>query len=337
MKTNMIWNILATLALLTAALPARSAEERFVPTTVSQEAAELIRELEPDSLPAGTMQEWQAAWEATEEAFRALNEQAREHYPAQIERRSIAGMEHLLLTPRNLDPANAQRILVYVHGGAHTVSSPDSTLVSSLPAAHFTRTRVLAVRYPLAWQKPHPASRDLIVAVYRAILKDYAPRRIAMYGDSAGGAALMSAILRMRDEGLPMPAAVGLLSPWADVTKTGDSQTLLEDADGALDYEGNLKASAELYAAGRDLRDPSVSPLYADFRKGFPPTFISSGTRDMFLSNCARLQRKLIDAGIENQLVIYEGMWHVFQVFPIPEAKDAWRDMAAFLERHWAR
>ena len=337
MQTNMIWNILGALALLMAALPARGAEERFVPTTVSQEAAELIRGLEPDSLPAGTKQEWQAVCEAAEKGMQALNDQASENYPSKMERRSIAGMEHLLLTPRNFDSDNSQRILVYVHGGAHTVSSPDSTLVSSLPAAHFTRTRVLAVRYPLAWQQPHPASRDLIVAVYRAILKDYAPRRIAMYGDSAGGAALMSAILRMRDEGLPMPAAVGLLSPWADVTKTGDSQTLLEDADLPLDYEGNLKAPAELYAAGKDLRDASVSPVYADYRKGFPPTFISSGTRDSFLSHCARLQRKLIDAGIENKLVIHEGMWHVFQAMRIPEEKAAWRDMAAFFERHWAR
>ena len=314
-----------------------SGQERFVPSTVSKDAAQLIRVLEPDSLPAGTKDEWRAAWEATEEALRPLNDQVREIYPAKIERRSISGVEHLLVTPDSHDPLNAERILVYVHGGAHTATSPDSTLYISLPAAHFTHTKVLAVRYPLAWQEPHPASRDLIVAVYQKLLKSYLPRRIAMFGDSAGGAVLMSAVLRMRDEGLPMPAAVGLLSPWADASKAGDSQTLLEDADGALDYEGNLKASAELYAAGRDLTDPSVSPLYADFRKGFPPAYVSSGTRDMFLSHCARLQRKLLDAGIENQLVVYEGMWHMFQVFPIPEAQDAWRDMAAFLQKHWAR
>ncbi|MBT8128211.1 MAG: alpha/beta hydrolase [Gammaproteobacteria bacterium] len=312
-------------------------QERFVPSTVSKEAAKLIRELEPDHLPAAIKEEWQATWKATEESFRALNARALEEYPAEIERRSIAEMEHLLLIPSSYDPVNAGRILVYVHGGAHTVSSPESTLMSSLAAAHFTRTKVLAVRYPLAWQKPHPASRDVIVAVYQTLLEDHLPRQIAMYGDSAGGAALMSAVLRIRDQGLPMPAALGLLSPWADVTNAGDSQALLQDADVTLDYEGNLKASAELYAAGKDLRDPSVSPLYADFRKGFPPAYISTGTRDMFLSHCARLQRKLIDAGIENELVVHEGMWHVFQVYPVPEARDAWRDMAAFLERHWAR
>ena len=188
-----------------------------------------------------------------------------------------------------------------------------------------------------AWQSPHPAARDLVVAVYKELLESYSPRRIAAYGDSAGGALLMSAVLKLRDDGVATPAVLGLISPWADITKTGDSPTVLRGADPILDYDLNLKASAAIYATDQDMRDPSVSPLYADFRNGFPPSYISSGTRDLFLSHCSRLQRKLLDAGIENQLVVYEGMWHVFQGFPIPEADDAWRDMTAFIERHWAR
>ena len=85
------------------------------------------------------------------------------------------------------------------------------------------------------------------------------------------------------------------------------------------------------------MTNPSISPLYADFKKGFPPSYISTGTRDLFLSHCARLQRKLNDAGIENQLVVHEGMWHVFQGMRLPEEKDAWRDLTAFFERRWAR
>ncbi len=95
-----------------------------------------------------------------------------------------------------------------------------------------------------------------------------------------------------------------------------------------------------MYGKGQDLKDPSVSPIYADFNKGFPPSYISTGTRDLFLSNAVRVQRKLLDAGVVNQLVVYEGMWHVFQELPdptIPEARVAWRDMAAFFERHWGR
>ena len=167
--------------------------------------------------------------------------------------------------------------------------SPDSTLGSSLPAAHYLQAKVLAVRYPLAWQKPHPASRDRVVAVYKELLKSYAPQRIAMYGDSAGGGLLMSAVLKLRDDGIPMPAVLGLLSPWADVTRTGDSISLLEGADPMIAYDLNLGASAKVYATGQNPKDPSISPVYADFRKGFPPSYISTGTRDLFLSHCARL------------------------------------------------
>ena len=313
------------------------AQEEFVPSTISEEAAEFIRSVKPgETAPANTA-EWQAAWEASANSGKLAAEEALELYPARIDKLSIAGADHLLLTPSTFSSTNEDRLVVYVHGGAHTLFSPESTLSSSLPAAHYLRAKVLVVRYPLAWQSPHPASRDLVVAVYKELLESYSPRRIAAYGDSAGGALLMSAVLKLRDDGVAMPAVLGLISPWADITKTGDSPTLLRGADPILDYDLNLKASAEIYATDQDMRDPSISPLYADFRKGFPPSYLSTGTRDLFLSHCSRLQRKLLDAGIENQLVVYEGMWHVFQGFQIPEANDAWRDMTAFIERHWAR
>lgn len=313
------------------------AQKKFVPSTISEEAAAIITEVSPGEAAPSSKQEWQASWEANEKTNKSANDEALQSYPAKVEKTTIAGKEHLLLTPSNYDPENDDRIIVYIHGGEHTFYSPETTLISSLPAAHYARTKVLAVRYPLAWQAPHPASRDLVAAVYRDLLKTYAPRRIAMFGDSAGGALLMSAILKVRDDGLPMPAVLGLISPWADITKEGDSQTLLESADPILNYDLNLKASAETYAAGQELKDPSISPLHADFMKGFPAFYVSTGTRDLFLSHCARLQRKLIDAGIDNQLVVYEGMWHVFQSVSIPEQAAAWRDMITFFDRHWAR
>ena len=313
------------------------AAEKFVPSTISNEAAAFIQAVEPMEAAPTTTEEWQAAWEANEADVAPAAQEAMARYPADIETLKIAGYEHLLITPETYEAENERRLIVYVHGGAHTFFSPESTVISSLPAAHHARTKVLAVRYPMAWQDPHPASRDVVVAVYRKIIETYAQRHMAMYGDSAGGAALMSAVLKLRADGSPLPAVLGLISPWADITKTGDSMTLLEGADPILHYDRNLKASAEIYGAGQDLEDPSISPLYADYDVGFPPSYISTGTRDLFLSHCARLQRKLIDAGIENQLVVYEGMWHVFQGFRIPEEEAAWRDMVTFFERHWAR
>ena len=313
------------------------AQEGMVPSTVSKEAAEIIRTVKPGSENATTKAEWQKLWEETENATKADSEEALKRYPAKLEKKTIAGVDHLLITPSTFSSANEGRLVVYTHGGSHTMYSPETTLGSSAAAAHYLRAKVLAVRYPLAWQKPHPASRDRVVAVYKELLKEYSPRRIAMYGDSAGGGLLMSAVLKLREDGVAMPAVLGLLSPWCDVTRTGDSMLLLEGADPMIAWDANLKASANVYAKGQSPKDPSISPIYAGFKRGFPPCYISTGTRDLFLSHCARLQRKLMDAGIENQLVVHEGMWHVFQMMRIPEERHAWRDMAAFFAHHWAR
>ena len=180
-------------AIVPAAIIAMSssvlAQDKFVPSTVSKAAQELIRELTPGTEPGIRFEDskevWQAAWEENERSWDVATADAKRLYPATIEKYSIAGVDHLLITPDSYDGENKNRIVVYVHGGAHTFFSPESTLVASLPAAHFLRTKLIAVRYPLAWQAPLPASRDRVIAVYRRLLDDYAPRRIAMYGDSA--------------------------------------------------------------------------------------------------------------------------------------------------------
>lgn len=318
------------------------AEEKSVPSTVSEMAQSFIRNTEVTAFAPKTIEEWGKVSGALLEDGKLTSDGERDLklYPADIELKQFDGAQHLLITPRSFDPANHKRLIVYAHGGAYTLGRPEDQIASVAAAAHFTRTRVLAIRYPLAWQKPHPAARDRLVAVYSELLKTYNPQHVAMSGDSAGGGLVMSAVLKIRDDGLPMPAVLGLLSPWADVSKTGDSITGNSGRDPVIDYDKNLALSAKLYASGKDLRDPSVSPLYGDFSRGFPPSYISTGTRDLFLSHAARLQRKLTDAGVTNSLFVYEGMWHVFQMVPdpaLPEAKRAWRDFADFLNRHWAR
>jgi epsilon-lactone hydrolase len=334
----------STVILLLAATGLAAASDVFVPSTVSPEAASIISSIVPLSIKVPenqgqkTREQWQADWQANEEDAVDGVVKAEAAYPAKLETMTIAGADHLLITPDTYDSANDNRLIVYVHGGAHTFYSPETTLISSLPAAHYAKTKLLSIRYPLAWQAPHPAARDLIVEVYEQLLKDYSPRQLAIYGDSAGGNAVMSAVLKIRDDGLPMPAVVGLISPWADISNAGDSQVLLVGADPVLpDYERTLRQSAEVYAGGAPMTDPSISPVYADFNRGFPPTIITTGTRDLFLSHTARVQRKLLDAGVDTQLIVYEGMWHVFQGFRIPEERAAWLDMIQFFDRHLAR
>ena len=318
------------------------AADRFFPSTISEQAQNYIKENEPAVLAPNSVEEWREASGAllepgklTDDGERILN-----LWPAELELLEIDGARHLLATPKNMAPANDKRIIVYAHGGAYVSGRPEDQLGSIAVIADLMQVRVLGLRYPLAWQAPHPAARDRLVAVYRELLKTHSPRHIAMAGDSAGGGLVMSAVLKIRDDGFPMPAVLGLISPWADVSKTGDSMVVASGHDPLIDYDKNLAAAAKLYAGGESLQDPSVSPIYANFNKGFPPTYISSGTRDLFLSHVSRLQRKLTDAGVTNSLYVYEGMWHVFQIAPdpvMPEAKPAWRDFANFLDRHLAR
>jgi len=154
---------------------------------------------------------------------------------------------------------------------------------------------------------------------------------MAIIGDSAGGNLATRTVLTLRDSGLGMPAAVVLWAPWSDLTDEGDTAITLKDAEPILSYVNILEPSARAYADGLDLKDPRVSPLYADFAKGFPPTLIQDSTRTTFLSTSVRLYRKLDAAGAHPVLDLYEGMWHVFQADLVPEAETAVEKSAAFI------
>ena len=125
------------------------------------------------------------------------------------------------------------------------------------------------------------------------------------------------------------------MSPWSDLTKTGDSEYVLAGLDPTLDYDLFIADPARAYAAGRDLKDPLISPVYADYGPGFPPSLITTGTRDLFMSDCARLSTALRQAGIDAHLHLWEGLWHVFEWYPdLPEAARSLDEVAAFLQRH---
>jgi acetyl esterase/lipase len=137
---------------------------------------------------------------------------------------------------------------------------------------------------------------------------------------------------------LPLPGAIWAGTPWSDLTKTGDSYWTNELADKALvGYDGILGAAAELYAAGHDMKEPELSPVYGDFA-GFPATHLTCGTRDLFLSNTVRVQRKLLDAGVPTELTVIEALSHADYV-GLPdslESHQVYGDVAKFFDRHLA-
>ena len=174
-----------------------------------------------------------------------------------------------------------------------------------------------------------------MIAVIKAVLDEgYEMSDIAIFGDSAGGGLAVSTVLNPRDAGLGMPAAVLLVSPWVDMSNEGDSQTTLKYADPTLKYDPLLKNSAKAYAGSLDIKDPRVSPYYADFTKGFPPSMITEGTKCILLSSSVRFYQKLEAAGHEVKLDLYEGMWHVFQQTPMPESEVVIRKSASFINKH---
>jgi epsilon-lactone hydrolase len=162
---------------------------------------------------------------------------------------------------------------------------------------------------------------------------------MAIFGTSAGGALTLEMILRAKQEGLPLPAAIAPSTPMSDVTKTGDIFNTNAMLDNVLvSSDGFCDAAGKFYANGHDLADPLLSPVYGDMH-GFPTANLASGTRDLLLSNTVRVHRKLRQAGVEASLQIYEGQSHgaYGRDDKAPETKEAFEEIAAFFDRHLAK
>jgi monoterpene epsilon-lactone hydrolase len=300
------------------------------PSTVSAEARRFLDE----ALPLAMMDTGPAA---LAELRREIHSQAAPGGKAlaarlgvQVTEREVGGVPVQWVERR--DPGNRHTIL-YFFGGGHITGSPDEDLAITARLAHFSGARVCAPWYRLAPEHPFPAAREDALAVYGAL--SAGPGNLAMAGESAGANLALSLLGVLGAEGMAMPQALALLSPWCDLTHSGDTIATLDGIDPSLDYVHQLQHMARAYAGGRALDDPGISPLFADVPPGLPPTVITTGTRDVLLSDCARLSTKLRAAGGEVDLRVYEGMWHVFEYYPgLPEAEDSTRGIAAFLSHH---
>ncbi len=280
---------------------------------------------------------WQAKRAAIEAFFAKANEEVVARYAPTLEKRVLGGVPVVEIKPAGWKPDS--RVLVYIHGGCYTLFSAASTLVCAVPLAHDTGLRVLSVDYSLAPESKWRAIVAQTTAVIRALAEQGQDlRSMAICGDSAGGALAAATVLKARDDGIGMPGAVVLWSPWSDITSCGDTFTTLKDVDPVLRYEDILDRSAAAYAAPEDQKNPYVSPVYADYTRGFPPTLIQAGTREIVLSGAVRQYRALATAGIPVFFDPYEGMWHIFQGFPgnLPESQEARRMVRDFLRTHLA-
>lgn len=174
--------------------------------------------------------------------------------------------------------------------------------------------------------------------MYGALLKDYPAANIGVFGMSAGGSLTITTLLRAKQLGLPLPGAIAPGTPTVDLTKTGDTLFTNDMVDNVLGtWDGYIEATILLYANGRDVTDPLISPIYGDVT-GFPPALLTSGTRDLYLSHTVRMHRKLRAAGVEAVLQLWEGQSHAqYLAGPgVPETREYHAEVATFLNRHLA-
>ncbi len=188
--------------------------------------------------------------------------------------------------------------------------------------------------YRLAPEHPFPAALEDALTAYRWLLAEgVSPARMAIAGDSAGGGLTLATAVSLREGGDPLPAALALISPWSDLTFSGDTIHTLADVDPVLKVDG--KPLVDYYTAQHNPAAPLISPLFADLH-GLPPLFIQVGSDEILLNDSTRLAEKARLAGVDVTLEVWKGMWHVFQVFApyVPEAQKAIEQMAAYIEAH---
>ena len=302
-----------------------------VPTTVSPMAQQLLKTVTPSSEKIESIAQWKKVRETFNNNKIKMNTLMQKKYIQNSEHIHIGGVPVLLSIPKSY--TKSKNILIYIHGGAYTLGGIDSNYVGFAPLAYATGLKTYLIHYRLAPEHPFPAGLEDTFKVYKKLEKQYGAKHIVMLGDSAGGALCLATLLKARQAGIDLPAALVLYSPWSDIDKIGDSYYTLENIAPLLHYEKNLRDSAKVYAQNHDMKNPLISPVYADYNASFSPTLIQIGTRDLFLSNSARLYRKMKEGGSDVELSLWEGMWHVFQSIPnLPEAEEAVKEASNFIK-----
>ena len=286
-----------------------------------------------------TGEQWRAAANLQAKATLAALPGIRERLHVTMTTSVMNGVKVYILRPDVIPPEHRDKVLVQVHGGCYVLSPGEAGTTEAVMMAGFGHYEVIAVDYRMPPEAYFPAALDDAMTVYQAVLKQNNPKNVGVLGTSAGGALVLGMMLRAKQLGLPMPGAIAPSTPMSDVTKVGDSFYTNEMVDNVLvSRDGFCDAATKVYAGGHDLKDPLLSPVYGDM-SGFPPTILTTGTRDLLLSNTVRVHRKLRAAGVEAELEVYEGQSHAQfgRDDRLPETKEAFGEIAAFFDKHLGR
>jgi epsilon-lactone hydrolase len=309
-----------------------------VPTDVSPGMQKFIAApLNPDwNKLWKTGEEWRKAADKMDERIVPTIPAMAERLHVKIEPATMDGVKVFVVTPEEIPPENRNRLLIHIHGGCYVLFPGEAGATEAMTMAGLEHFKVVSVDYRMPPEAYFPTAVDDVLTVLKAAEKTTDPKNIAIFGTSAGGALTLEVILRAKEKGVPLPGAISSGTPMSDVTKTGDSFYTNELVDNVLvSRDGFCDAATVVYANGHDLKDPLLSPVYGDMH-GFPPAILTTGTRDLLLSNTVRSHRALRAAGVEAQLEVYEGQSHAQYLFDdrLPETAVAFGEIAEFFDKH---
>ncbi len=304
-----------------------------VPKTISTQAQRRLSRPEPDQGPPQSLAERRKGTDAY--TARARVEWSR-LCPNQLVEEKIAGVPVRVVTPEGLREASRDKVLLNLHGGGF--NSDSGSYTESIPIAGYSKIKVVAVLYRLAPEHPFPAAVDDSVAVYKELLKTHQPGDIVIYGTSAGAILTAEVAARLKQLGLPLPAALGIFSGMGDFARHGDSEAIysLRGFSGHLDSPDPERHDQD-YTGATDPRDPVLSPIFSDLH-GLPPALFVTSGRDLLLSGTINLHRAFLNAGVDARLVVFDALPHAFWYdSTLPEAIEANHLMADFFVQQLRR
>jgi acetyl esterase/lipase len=248
----------------------------------------------------------------------------------------IGGVNVHRVIPPEIAHDHQSHLFVYIHGGGYVFNAGRAGTVEAVVIAARLKMPVISIDYRMSTADPAPAGIEDVVAVWKELLKERLHSSMAMGGTSAGGNIALASVHRLKDLGLPLPGALYVGTPSADLDLTGDSRFLNEGVDRILlTWRGFGEAAVILYAGELGLEHHYVSPIHGNFLE-FPPSYLITGTRDLLLSDTVRAHRALRRAGVIADLHVYEGQSHAdyLVVMNAPESHEHYAELNAFLLQH---
>lgn len=240
------------------------------------------------------------------------------------------------------------RVVFYCHGGGYTCGSLKYARVIASKLAVHTGIPVMSFEYSLAPEHPYPAALEDALVIWNYIMQlGFGAREVIVVGDSAGGNLALELILKLKSQKRILPKGLVLMSPWTDMTMSGETYETCKDIDPLLTKEyiqtcrysfvglnekyNEEETKIKIDEADLDYANPDFSPLFADL-EGFPPTLIQVGSNEILKSDSIRFYEKLLSLGVQAVLEEYDDAWHVFQMMPLKKAVIAMDSIGRFVD-----